>query len=78
MVEILSRATLRRDRTEKKDVYERNGVDEYWIVDPDRQEVTVFTLSQGVYDAGQTFSAGRVVSRVLPALVASVDGVFAT
>jgi Uma2 family endonuclease len=77
VVEILSRATTRRDRTEKKDVYEHNGVDEYWIVDPDRQDVTVFTLSQGAYDAGRTFSTGPLGSAVLPALVISVDDVFA-
>src|SRR5882724_7387745 len=41
VVEILARSTARKDRTEKKDIYERNGVDEYWIVDPDRQNVTV-------------------------------------
>jgi Uma2 family endonuclease len=36
IVEILSPATSRRDRTEKKDVYARNRVDEYWIVDARR------------------------------------------
>jgi len=53
VVEILSRATSRRDRSEKKDVYERNGIAEYWIVDPDKQAVTVFALTHGTYDAGQ-------------------------
>ncbi|MFN2376363.1 MAG: Uma2 family endonuclease, partial [Candidatus Binatia bacterium] len=32
VVEVLSPSTERRDRTEKKRLYERNGVAEYWIV----------------------------------------------
>ena len=60
VVEILSRATARRDRTEKKDLYERNGVNEYWIVDPDHQEVTGFPLRGAAYDAGRSLTAGSL------------------
>lgn len=34
VVEVLSPSTARNDRTHKKDVYERCGVPEYWIVGP--------------------------------------------
>jgi Uma2 family endonuclease len=34
VVEIGSRSTRRRDETIKRTLYERAGVDEYWIVDP--------------------------------------------
>ena len=44
VVEILSPATARKDRTEKKAIYEENGVEEYWIVDTKRKEITVSTL----------------------------------
>ncbi len=57
VVEILSPATARRDRTEKKRVYETNGVDEYWLVDPHRREITVFHLTGGRYDDGNRFEA---------------------
>ncbi len=77
VVEILSRATARRDRTEKKKTYERNGVDEYWIVDPERQTVTVFRLAKRGYEAGRTFATGKVKSRVLPRLDIAVADVFA-
>ena len=77
VVETLSRSTARRDRTEKKKVYERNGVEEYWIVDAQRRTVTVFHLTKGGYDAGQAFSAGKIKSRVLPKLDLSVEDVFA-
>jgi Uma2 family endonuclease len=57
VVEILSPATARRDRIEKKRVYESNGVDEYWLADPHRREITVFHLAGGKYDNGNRFEA---------------------
>ena len=77
VVETLSRSTARRDRTEKKKVYERNSVDEYWIVDAQRRTVTVFHLGKRGYDAGRTFGAGKIKSRLLPKLDLSVEDVFA-
>lgn len=76
VVEILSPATSRRDRTEKKAIYERNGVDEYWLVDPPRRAVTVFHLERGRYGTARPIIRGRVRSRVLPALRVTVDQIF--
>lgn len=76
VVEILSPATSRRDRTEKKALYAKNGVDEYWIVDPVHPAVTVFRLGSDGYDAGRTVIAGSVRSRVLPKLRLSVAKLF--
>jgi Uma2 family endonuclease len=42
LVEINSPGTSRRDRTEKRDLYAREGVREYWIIDPDANTITVF------------------------------------
>ena len=68
VVEILSPATAKRDRTEKKALYEANGVDEYWIVNGRHRTVTVFSLGPHGYDAGRTVMAGALRSRVLPRL----------
>jgi Uma2 family endonuclease len=76
VVEILSPATSRRDRTEKKHLYETNGVDEYWVVDARHLAVTVFGLDADRYDAGRTVIAGCVRSRVLPKLRVSVAKIF--
>ena len=47
VVEILSPSTGDYDRTIKKDLYERSGVSEYWIVDPFEQQVDQWVLQNG-------------------------------
>jgi Uma2 family endonuclease len=76
VVEILSPATEHKDRTEKKGLYEQNGVDEYWIVDPKQKTVTVFHLEPTGYDGGRTFRRGTIRSRVLPELRIRVGTLF--
>ena len=44
IVEVLSPGTEKRDRGYKKDLYERCGVREYWIVDPVSLTVEVYLL----------------------------------
>jgi Uma2 family endonuclease len=67
VVEILSPATAHRDRVEKKKIYEANGVEELWLVNPVRRDVTVFQLVRGKYDAGKRFGIrGTLRSRHLP------------
>lgn len=77
VVEILSKATARYDRTEKKKTYERNGVDEYWIVDPGRREVTVYHLRKGGYATGRKFSTGTIRSRAVRGFSVEVDEIVA-
>ena len=49
VVEVLSKSTRKNDLTIKKDVYEANGVKEYWIIDPWMKGVTVYLLRDGKY-----------------------------
>ena len=46
-----SERTKLYDRSRKKEVYEQYGVASYWIVnpDPERPEVTAFSLKDGKY-----------------------------
>ena len=76
VVEILSPTTARKDRIDKKSVYERNGVDEYWIVDPARKQVTVFHRGKRGYGAGATVTTGAIRSRVLREIDLSVKDLF--
>ena len=49
VVEVLSKSTMRRDLTVKKDVYEANGVKEYWIIDPWKESISVYNLCDGKF-----------------------------
>lgn len=55
VAEIFSRSTMKRDTTVKKDTYERNGVKEYWMIDPWRQTVEVYLLRDGKYELDGTY-----------------------
>jgi len=46
VVEILSPGTAARDRDLKRRLYERQGVTEYWIVDPDVEAVDVWRFGE--------------------------------
>jgi Uma2 family endonuclease len=49
VIEILSPSTASYDRGYKYDTYERIGVREYWLVDPDLQNVEVHQLVDGSF-----------------------------
>ena len=44
IIEILSPSTSTRDLGIKKASYEKFGVSEYWVVDPEKQTVDIFTV----------------------------------
>ncbi|MEY8433249.1 Uma2 family endonuclease [Lachnospiraceae bacterium 48-42] len=49
IVETLSPSTTKRDRAEKKSIYEKAGVEEYWIVSPQGKSVEIYYLQDGKY-----------------------------
>lgn len=49
VVEVLSPGTAKNDKGYKKDVYERNGVPEYWIVNPADKSIEVYLREDGAY-----------------------------
>jgi Uma2 family endonuclease len=51
-IEILSPGTRRRDKGRKRAVYDREGVREYWIVDPESRSMA--TLRRKHAEAGLT------------------------
>ena len=50
VVEVLSRSTMKNDIGKKKEIYERNGVKEYWIINPWAKSIEVYHLIDGKYD----------------------------
>ena len=56
VVEVLSPSTARNDRMHKKDVYERCGVQEYWLVSPADQFIEVYWLEDGRFVLHDTYT----------------------
>jgi Uma2 family endonuclease len=50
LVEIISPASVRRDRYEKRDLYARFGVVEYWLGDPANRALEILTLRNHRYE----------------------------
>jgi len=46
VVEILSPSTSKKDMTEKMLLYQKFGVKEYWVVDPEEKDVRIFVLDE--------------------------------
>jgi Uma2 family endonuclease len=65
MIEILSPSTRPRDERLKRDLYERMGVEEYWLVDPDRNAVTIYRKQGASFLPPETFDTGAIVSTPL-------------
>lgn len=60
LVEILSPGNRRFDKRVKYDTYERAGVPEYWIVDPEDEVVEVYRHAEGRYaraEVGDTLTS---------------------
>lgn len=55
IAETLSPATAKRDRKEKKDIYEKAGVEEYWIVFPQGKSLEIYYLRDGKYNLEQNY-----------------------
>jgi len=66
VVEIVSPESLARDRGTKFDEYETGGVQEYWLLDPDRQWAEFYHLEKGRYRPTFSGDAGIYRSHVLP------------
>lgn len=70
VVEIASPGTALYDRLDKYKAYQKAGVSEYWLADPDAQTVEVFVLEQGMYQPLGLFQGQDTIpSRVAPAMV---------
>ncbi|NBC17308.1 MAG: Uma2 family endonuclease [Bacteroidetes bacterium] len=65
IVEVVSPSSITYDRKTKYNLYEKVGVREYWIVDPEAHTVDVFVRREGRFDLLDTFAAGDTAASVL-------------
>lgn len=77
VVEILSPTTRRLDLLKKLNLYMNGGVHEYWIVDPENKDITLFTFKNGDISDRFTFKAPEKARSVtFPHLVVDLVKVF--
>jgi Uma2 family endonuclease len=75
VVEVISETGRRRDEVQKKALYERFGVTEYWIADPNVDSMRVHR--RGAYDEPVTLRSGDVLtSPLFPRLTIDVATLF--
>jgi Uma2 family endonuclease len=78
IVEITSPATAKKDLNEKYNLYEQNGVAEYWVVFAEAKYLNQYVLTkEGVYQLHQTvFVTDYISSTVFPDLIISGKDIF--
>jgi Uma2 family endonuclease len=64
VIEILSPSTGHLDYVEKKNIYEKYGVKEYFIVDPENKKVDTFILKNNLFEQ-QKGVVGKIKSKIL-------------
>jgi Uma2 family endonuclease len=57
-----------RDYCYKRSEYGARGIAEYWMVDPERAQVTVLTLVDGLYEEAIYQGDSRLISQIFPLL----------
>jgi Uma2 family endonuclease len=80
IVEVVSpgEEARKRDLQIKRDEYARAGISEYWIVDPEKQTVTVLVLEGEIYREHGEFKPGQSAESVLlPGFRLDVTALFA-
>ena len=73
VIEIVSPDSRVRDTEEKYREYERAGVEEYWIVDPERRQADFYRLHDGAYERVLPDAGGKVHSSTLRGFFLRVD-----
>ncbi|HMO38811.1 MAG TPA: Uma2 family endonuclease [Saprospiraceae bacterium] len=77
VVEIISPSSIKLDKIIKKNLYERFGVHEYWLVDPNNQSIEVYALQDGKYILHAFADATeQVQSVVLAGLAVAAKAIF--
>ena len=77
VVEIASPSTSFYDTVKKRDIYQRYGVKEFWLVFPEEKAIEVMTLDEGIYrEFASAKGSGKVKSKVLAGLDVDLMEVF--
>ena len=78
IIEIISPSSVLRDRIEKKNLYERMAVKEYWLIDPQYSAIEIYTLKNNRYEllSAATLLEGTLTSLCFEGLAVNINDVF--
>ncbi len=77
IVEIISPGSIRRDRVDKKELYERFTVNEFWLIDPINRTVEIYSMKENAYVLHQFLETeGEATSTVLTGFVVEIGSLF--
>jgi len=77
IIEILSPSTAYYDIRKKFRVYEKYGVNEYWIVDPEINSVEIYLNEKGHFSlTGKAEGEGEIESSILKNLKLTIEDIF--
>jgi Uma2 family endonuclease len=80
VIEIASTGTRKRDETIKRRLYERHGVSEYWVVDPEVDAIRVYRRAGNRFDRAVELTCERhdvLTTPLLPGLEIVLTRIFA-
>jgi prevent-host-death family protein len=77
VIEVISPSTRRKDMLKKLDLYLQTGVREYWLVDPDKRAVYLYTFEAGDFKDNRVYiGEGTIQSSCFPGLEVSLPDIF--
>jgi Uma2 family endonuclease len=79
VIEVLSPSTHKTDEVTKRKLYDRCGVLEYWVIDPELETVKVYRRSEGAFARVAELSretGDHLTTPLMPELTVALDRIF--
>ena len=77
IAEVISPSSIKHDRVTKFRVYERHGVREYWLLEPEQKVIEVFSLRDGKFERIGGYAEGESFESPLFGMTFQVSDFFA-
>jgi Uma2 family endonuclease len=61
VIEIISENSAYRDMVQKKSLYSKFGVKEYWVVIPEEASIEIYSLKENIYDLTNTYRKEKIL-----------------
>jgi Uma2 family endonuclease len=76
IAEIISPSTEHTDRVIKYEDYAAHGVNEYWIIDPEKKIIEQYLLNNDIYELNLKSGNGIIRSKIIKGFEIPIDSIF--